>query len=83
MKRIGYAVMSMVDTVDINTEWARVNCGQCKHFRDVGYKHWGECCAPVPSYISSEESAIVWRIESHPNNYANDCEVFVSVEKEK
>ena len=58
-----------------------MNCGQCKYFRDVGYKHWGECCAPIPAYICSNASSIVFIAELHPNNYANDCEVFISVEE--
>lgn len=58
-----------------------MNCGQCKHFSPTDRKNWGECVAPFPAWLFSEEDTgqknMVWVIEDHPNNYADSCDVFV------
>ena len=33
------------------------SCGMCIHFRECGYKNWGECTAPLPRWAEMRAGA--------------------------
>ncbi len=56
----------------------RPSCGMCKHFADVGYRHWGECTAQVPCWAWGEyveTSRQVFR-DGSTADLAPDCEAY-------
>ncbi len=60
-----------------------MNCGQCVYFVPSGYENWGKCRASFPAWINGEKNHnIVWIIEGHPNNYADECEMFGHVKED-
>ena len=58
----------------------RLSCGTCKHFRDVGYQHWGECTAPAPRWAWGEYIETTRQVfrDGSAADLAPDCEAYKS-----
>jgi ribosomal protein S27AE len=56
----------------------RLSCGTCKHFRDVGYQHWGECTAPAPRWAWGEYIETTRQVfrDGSAADLAPDCEAY-------
>ena len=56
----------------------RLSCGTCKHFQDVGYKHWGECTAQVPCWAWGEHIETTRQVfrDGSAADLAPDCEAY-------
>ena len=52
------------------------SCGMCEHFASNSYANWGTCMAPLPAWITEVGSCMVWVVDGHPQNYAEDCDAF-------
>lgn len=58
----------------------RKSCGNCKYFRNIGYKNWGDCCAPIPLW--AEGRNMVWT-DGCNSDYGEDCELYEHNRKQK
>ena len=56
----------------------RPSCGTCKHFKDVGYQHWGECTAQVPCWAWGEYVETTRQVfrDGSTADLAPDCEAY-------
>jgi hypothetical protein len=56
----------------------RLSCGTCWHFKDVGYKHWGECTAQVPCWAWGEYIETTRQVfrDGSTADLAPDCEAY-------
>jgi hypothetical protein len=56
----------------------RPSCGTCKHFADVGYRHWGECTAQVPCWAWGEYVETTRQVfrDGSTADLAPDCEAY-------
>ena len=56
----------------------RRSCGTCKHFKDVGYQHWGECTAQVPCWAWGEYIETTRQVfrDGSTADLAPDCEAY-------
>ena len=53
-------------------------CEMCVHYLNVGHKNWGECCAPFPGYMLSEDMPknVVDANSKCSERTANDCYLY-------
>lgn len=57
----------------------RKSCGTCKHYKDVGYKDWGDCTAQVPRWAWFEDIVPTRQVcrDKGTGDLAPDCEAYV------
>ncbi len=53
-------------------------CEMCVHYLNIGYKNWGECGAPVPGYMLSEDMPknVVDANSMCSERTANGCDLY-------
>jgi hypothetical protein len=56
----------------------RLSCGTCKHFKNVGYQHWGECTAQFPRWAWGEYIETTRQVfrDGSTADLAPDCEAY-------